>query len=327
MKKPTKNQIIALIIIAIGLIAAIGFLITSFSTEETDSTTETTIEETTEVEVTETETETIEVAQAEINSSTQTSNAIRINWNAATNADGYRVYMLVDDEFEKLATIQDSETLTYRVSELDSDTEYTFAVKAFTRDENGTAVFGEMSETYSVSTDEVEETTTEVTTTTEPTTVVTTTAATTTTQKATTTTSATTTTQKATTTTAATTHVTSTTAAATTTTKATTTTQKATTTAATTTSSTVSAFVEARREAGCTICGSKTCPSLYATNQWGDACVDGSLCPEYASTLYCSVCGKLEGDGSNNTCRQCIMDTTCPLCGELVIANTCHTCS
>ncbi|MFI3141499.1 MAG: fibronectin type III domain-containing protein [Clostridia bacterium] len=323
MKKPTKNQIIALIIIAIGLIAAIGFLITSFSTEETDTTTETTIEKTTEVEVTETETETIEVAQTEINSSTQTSNAIRINWNAAANADGYRVYMLVDDEFEKLATIQDSETLTYRVSELDSDTEYTFAVKAFTRDENGTAVFGEMSETYTVSTDKVEETTTEVTTTTVPTTVVTTTAATTTTQKATTTTAATTTTQKATTTTAATTHVTSTTAAATTTTKATTTTAATTTTSE---STTISARLEYLRETGCTICGSTSCPSLYA-EKWGVACVDATLCPEYGSSLYCSVCGKLEGDGTNGTCNMYLIDTNCTRCGAAVEAMKCHTCS
>ena len=41
----------------------------------------------------------------------------------------------------------------------------------------------------------------------------------------------------------------------------------------------------------------------------------------------CSHCGKVMGDGENGTCVRWMMgDMTCPVCGEFVAANTCHTC-
>lgn len=41
----------------------------------------------------------------------------------------------------------------------------------------------------------------------------------------------------------------------------------------------------------------------------------------------CSHCGKVMGDGTNGTCVRWMMgDMTCPVCGEFVPANTCHTC-
>ncbi len=179
-------------------------------------------------------------------------------------------------------------------------------------------------EEFTSTSQETTETTTEVTTelTTEPTTVATTQEETTTTEVTTTetTAAATTTTVKATTTTQATTQAS--------TTKATTT--ATTTQKATTTTSSVADWVLEERAAGCSICSSKSCASLFATNKWGDATVDATLCSKYSvysdPTLYCQTCGKTKGNGTNNTCENFLIDTNCDLCGAAVYAQTCHTC-
>lgn len=80
---------------------------------------------------------------------------------------------------------------------------------------------------------------------------------------------------------------------------------------------------------GCPYCGSHSCPSFYATDEWGNACYTPSKCPQYDVTKdaaeYCPICGKKCGDGDNDTCQRWIVDFVCPICGELVPANTCHT--
>lgn len=48
--------------------------------------------------------------------------------------------------------------------------------------------------------------------------------------------------------------------------------------------------------------------------------VDGVL------VTLCKRCGKPGGSGTHGTCATFFHDTTCPLCGERVKGNTCHTC-
>lgn len=80
---------------------------------------------------------------------------------------------------------------------------------------------------------------------------------------------------------------------------------------------------------GCSYCGSHSCPSFYATDEWGNACYTPSKCPEYDikkdAAEYCQVCGRKNGNGDNDTCQKWIIDFTCPTCGEIVKANKCHT--
>ncbi len=80
---------------------------------------------------------------------------------------------------------------------------------------------------------------------------------------------------------------------------------------------------------GCPYCGSHTCSSFYAVDKWGNACYTPSKCPQYNKTKdsaeYCQACGRKNGNGDNNTCQKWIVDFTCPICGERVKANQCHT--
>ena len=81
---------------------------------------------------------------------------------------------------------------------------------------------------------------------------------------------------------------------------------------------------------GCPYCGSHSCPSFYATDEWGNACPDVTICPKYSEKsnpiYYCQECGKKNGDGSNGTCVQFLHACNCPNCGVWVESNTCHTC-
>ena len=79
---------------------------------------------------------------------------------------------------------------------------------------------------------------------------------------------------------------------------------------------------------GCGMCGSHSCPSFYATNEWGGASIDYTKCPKYSVTndpaKYCQVCGREMWSQSNPTgCFSYLQDTQCE-CGELVEGNTCH---
>ena len=81
---------------------------------------------------------------------------------------------------------------------------------------------------------------------------------------------------------------------------------------------------------GCEYCGSHTCPSFYAVDEWGQGCYTPSKCPKYDihadPVWYCQTCGKKCGDGRNGTCVQFVIDCNCPNCGEQVKAWTCHYC-
>lgn len=81
---------------------------------------------------------------------------------------------------------------------------------------------------------------------------------------------------------------------------------------------------------GCPYCGSHSCPSFYAVNEWGFPRCDPTKCPEYNSQKnpieYCQICGKKIGSGQNGTCTQYINACDCPFCGEHVESRTCHTC-
>lgn len=79
---------------------------------------------------------------------------------------------------------------------------------------------------------------------------------------------------------------------------------------------------------GCSMCGSHSCPSFYATDEWGGATVDYTKCPKYSDksdpTKYCQTCGRPLWSQSDPTgCFRYLQDTTCE-CGELVKGNTCH---
>ena len=81
---------------------------------------------------------------------------------------------------------------------------------------------------------------------------------------------------------------------------------------------------------GCEYCGSHSCPSFYAVDEWGQGCYTPSKCPKYDihadPVWYCQTCHKLCGDGRNGTCVQFVIDCTCANCGEQVKARTCHYC-
>jgi hypothetical protein len=90
------------------------------------------------------------------------------------------------------------------------------------------------------------------------------------------------------------------------------------------------AFIENLKAQGCPYCGSHTCASFFAKDQWGNLCYNPSKCPNYDITkdpvYYCQTCHKKCGDGANGTCVHFIKACNCPNCGEYVEARTCHTC-
>lgn len=81
---------------------------------------------------------------------------------------------------------------------------------------------------------------------------------------------------------------------------------------------------------GCEHCGSHSCPSFYATDEWGYTCYTPSKCPKYDikkdPVYYCEDCGKKCGDGSGGSCVQFVNAAYCPHCGRWVESWTCHTC-
>lgn len=87
-------------------------------------------------------------------------------------------------------------------------------------------------------------------------------------------------------------------------------------------------FIVSLEKKGCSICGSHTCKSFYAVDEWGNACYDITKCPKYTikndPTVYCSTCGKKIGDGSNGTCVRYVNDTVCEICHGAVKGKTCH---
>lgn len=87
-------------------------------------------------------------------------------------------------------------------------------------------------------------------------------------------------------------------------------------------------FVVSLEQKGCSYCGSHSCKSFYAVDEWGNACYDPIKCEKYSTkndaSEYCQECGKKCGTGSNGTCVRFTVDTTCPECGKKVSGKTCH---
>jgi hypothetical protein len=90
------------------------------------------------------------------------------------------------------------------------------------------------------------------------------------------------------------------------------------------------AFITNLEIQGCTICTSKSCPSFYGTDQWGNGGLFPHLCPKYDikkdPLYYCQDCGKKTGDGKNGTCAMFVIPINCPMCNKHVPSWTCHTC-
>lgn len=88
-------------------------------------------------------------------------------------------------------------------------------------------------------------------------------------------------------------------------------------------------FIVSLEKKGCSICGSHSCKSFYAIDEWGNACYDISKCTKYSEkkdpNKYCDECAKKIGNGSKGTCVRFTVDTKCPDCGKSVKARTCHT--
>ena len=95
-------------------------------------------------------------------------------------------------------------------------------------------------------------------------------------------------------------------------------------------SSEVHAFIANLETTGCPTCGSKSCVSFYALDQWGKTHYTPSKCPKYDvkndPVHYCQDCDKKTGDGSKNTCVQFVNAANCPNCGKQVGARVCHSC-
>ena len=91
------------------------------------------------------------------------------------------------------------------------------------------------------------------------------------------------------------------------------------------------AYVQNLELEGCPYCGSHSCQSFYATDEWGHTCYTPSKCPKYDihkdPVHYCQTCGKKCGDGSGGTCVQFVESCNCPNCGKHVESWTCHTCN
>lgn len=91
------------------------------------------------------------------------------------------------------------------------------------------------------------------------------------------------------------------------------------------------AYIQNLELEGCPYCGSHSCASFYATDEWGHTCYNPSKCPSYDikkdPCYYCQTCGKKCGDGSNGTCVQFVNACECPNCGKYVDSWTCHTCN
>lgn len=67
--------------------------------------------------------------------------AVRLKWKAQ-NASGYQIYQKVSDKWVKLAEVSGGSSDNYRISGLQSGTEYTFKMRAYTKTADGGRVYG-----------------------------------------------------------------------------------------------------------------------------------------------------------------------------------------
>ena len=77
--------------------------------------------------------------------------ALRVNWNKNTSADGYIVEMYQGENWVRVAKITDNSTTTFRKAGLDASTVYKFRVRAYKMD-GTTALYGNYSSTVTART-------------------------------------------------------------------------------------------------------------------------------------------------------------------------------
>lgn len=91
------------------------------------------------------------------------------------------------------------------------------------------------------------------------------------------------------------------------------------------------AFISNLELEGCPVCGSHSCPSFYAADEWGYTCYTPEKCPQYDirkdETYYCQTCGRPSGSGSPDKCIRYVESCSCPVCGEWAEAGACHSCA
>ncbi len=87
----------------------------------------------------------------EITSVSKSTDAVRLNWSKVKGASGYAVYKYESGEWTKVATIKNSDKLTYRISGLRSGTTYGFKLKAY-KESKGETLWSDTTPMVSVTT-------------------------------------------------------------------------------------------------------------------------------------------------------------------------------
>ncbi|MBR6336635.1 MAG: fibronectin type III domain-containing protein [Ruminococcus sp.] len=75
------------------------------------------------------------------------STSVTLKWKAASNAEGYRVYRLIDGKYKKAADFGKKD-LSGKITGLEADTEYTFKVRAYNYNSDGSKVWGKSSKAF-----------------------------------------------------------------------------------------------------------------------------------------------------------------------------------
>lgn len=92
-------------------------------------------------------------AKVKISGSSSSTSAIRVKWNKAKDASGYRIYIYDQstDKWEKYKTLSGGSTTECRVTGLKAGSAYGFKVQAYAK-KSGNTAWGEVSETYTAAT-------------------------------------------------------------------------------------------------------------------------------------------------------------------------------
>ena len=89
--------------------------------------------------------------KADIINASATLHTITLDWEKIDGADGYRVYSYANGEYSVIDRTYGADNTTYTVTGLDSDRDYTFAIKAFSKKDGKTA-FALVGDKYTVHT-------------------------------------------------------------------------------------------------------------------------------------------------------------------------------
>lgn len=90
-------------------------------------------------------------AVTNIKVSGQNATSLTLSWSKSTGATGYKVYKY-NTKSKKYEAIKTTSSLSYKVTGLSSNTSYKFKVRAYTKTEDGTVLWGSYSDVFSAST-------------------------------------------------------------------------------------------------------------------------------------------------------------------------------